>query len=201
MGEERNGAGKGFMSSALLVAAVGAIMLAGMLLRSSGRTEPEPSSPPPAPQSLPLGSEIAPEPASQTAPAPPETLPPVEQPPRVEAPQPAVVPAAAPAADPVVMKLATRAEADCGRLSKARGRWTAQLLVACKPETVERVLAAASGSNKIYVLPARVKDDACFRVCFGDYATPKEAAAAANLPRALRGKDKIGAAEIAKVLP
>jgi septal ring-binding cell division protein DamX len=197
MGEEQSGAGKGFMSSALLVAAVGAIMLAGMLLRSDGRTEPEPSSPAPAPQSLPLGSEIAPEPASRIAPARPETLKAVEPPPRVEPPQPSAVPAP----DPVVMKLARRAEADSGRLSKARGRWTAQLLVACKPDTVERLLASASGSNKIYVLPARVKDDACFRVCFGDYATPKEAAAAADLPRALRGKDKIGAAEIARVLP
>jgi septal ring-binding cell division protein DamX len=99
------------------------------------------------------------------------------------------------------MRLASRAEADCARLAKARGRFTAQLLVACKPETVERVLAASSGSAKLYLLPATVKGDACFRVCYGDYATAKDAAAAADLPAALRGKDKLGAAEIAKVLP
>jgi hypothetical protein len=75
------------------------------------------------------------------------------------------------------------------------------LLVACKPETVDRLLGNAGGARGLYVLPVQVKDDACFRVCFGTYQTSKEAAAALDLPKALRGKDRIGAVEIAKVLP
>ena len=64
-----------------------------------------------------------------------------------------------------------------------------------------RMLGMAHGSSALYVLPVRVKDDPCFRVCFGAYATSKEAALAADLPRALRGKERIGSVEIAKVLP
>lgn len=195
------------MPSALLVAAVAAIMLAGALLQSSGRTEfPRPqagASPPAAP--LPLGSTITPEiapdsPAPSVAAEPAPLLQPAARatatatPPRAEPELPVEVP-------PLVLKLATRAEVDCDRLAKARGPWTAQLLVACKPETVERLLGAAQGSTRVYVLPARVKDDACFRVCFGDYATATEAALAADLPTTLRGKDRIGAVAIAKVLP
>ena len=177
------------MSSALLVAAVGAILLAGLLLRTSGRTSPPP--PPPAAEpaaSLPLGAEVTPE--LEPAPALPAAAPPVIKDVDVT-----------PPADPRLMTLAMRAEADAGRLAKAKGRWTAQILVACRPETVERVLSAGAGVSRLYVLPARVKDEACFRVCFGEYATAQEAAAAAGLPPTLRGKEKIGAAEIAKVLP
>ena len=191
MSEEPAGAGKGLMSSALLVAAVGAILLAGLLLRTSGRTEPLP--PPPAAEpapSLPLGSEVTPELDPQPALPAGVSAPPVIKDIAVAAP-----------ADPRLMTLATRAQADAGRLAKAKGRWTAQLLVACKPETVERVLSASAGVSRLYVLPARVKDEACFRVCFGEYATAKDAAAAADLPQALRGKERIGAAEIEKVLP
>jgi septal ring-binding cell division protein DamX len=194
MSEERTGTGKGLLSSALLVAAVGAILLAGLVLRTNGRTEPQPA-PSEAPSALPLGSEVKREPETEAPPPPlptPEevTSPPVIKEIAVEAP-----------ANPLLMTLATRAQSDSARLSGARGRWTAQLLVACKAETVDRLLAAAPGTSKIYVLPARVKDEACFRVCFSDYATPKEAAAAADLPAALRGKEKIVAAEVAKVLP
>ena len=188
MSEAGNGEGKGFTSSALLVAAVALILVAGLLLKSDGPTaalrpaDDEAS----RASSIPLGSAIAPE-------IPPPTPEP-EAAPRIEAPP-------VPATDPLVLKIATRAEGDCERLSKARGRYTAQLVVACKPETVDRLLSAAHESTKLYVLPAQVRDEACFRVCFGAYATSREAAAAADLPKALRGKDKIGAVEIAKVLP
>jgi septal ring-binding cell division protein DamX len=196
MSEERTGTGKGLLPSALLVAAVGAILLAGLALRTDGRTVPRPApSEAAAPSALPLGSEVKREPEPEAPPPPlptPEevTAPPVIKEIAVDSP-----------ANPLLMTLAMRAQSDSARLSGARGRWTAQLLVACKAETVDRLLAAAPGTGKIYVLPARVKDEACFRVCFGDYASPKEAAAAADLPAALRGKEKIVAAEVAKVLP
>jgi septal ring-binding cell division protein DamX len=98
-------------------------------------------------------------------------------------------------------RLAIRAKDDCVRLATARGRFTAQLLVACRAETVDRLLDTATESTKLYVLPATVHDDSCFRVCFGTYATAQQAAAAADLPATLRGKDKIGAVAVAKVLP
>jgi septal ring-binding cell division protein DamX len=107
----------------------------------------------------------------------------------------------APAIDPALSRLAVRAEGDADRLAKATGRWTAQLLVACKAETVDRLLGRGGGSTKVFVLPARLHDDPCFRVCFGTYATATEAAAASDLPKALRGSDKIAAVEIVKVIP
>jgi len=98
-------------------------------------------------------------------------------------------------------RLAKRAETDAARLSGTSQPWTAQLLVACKPETVERLLAASEGSPRFYVLPARVHESSCFRVCFGAYASAKDAAAAADLPPALRPTERIGAVEIVRVLP
>jgi septal ring-binding cell division protein DamX len=140
-------------------------------------------------------SDVAPQ-AAVTEPEPPaEAEAPVE-------PMKPVPSAAAPTPpDPLLLALATRAETDSARLDKARGRFTAQLLVACKPETVDRLLDTARGSKNVYVLPTQVRDEACFRVCFGTYATPKDAAAATDLPAALRGKDKVAAVAIAKVLP
>ena len=201
MSDAGNGTGKGLISSALLVAAVALILFAGMVLRHrdpEGIRHVAAAAPAPAPL-LPLGSTITPDAPSEVA---PDTAPagsaevslPVERA-RPIAPQPARP------VDRLLVQLAARAEADCGRLGKARGRWTAQIMVACKPETVDRLLDAASGSSKVYVLPASLNDDPCFRVCFGDYATSKEAAAAADLPAPLRGKERIGAVEIAKVLP
>lgn len=171
----------------LLVGAVAAIMVAGMVLKSSDLKEalrPVSVSAGPAP-SLPLGATITPQLSSEAS---TETASPLSTPLTLEA-------------EPRLVALALRAATDCGRLEKARGRWTAQLVVACKPETVDRLLGAARGSTEIFVLPARVKDDACFRVCFGAYATSKEAARAADLPNTLRGNEKILAVEIAKVLP
>ena len=198
MSDDVERAGKGFMSSALLVAAVGAVLLAVLMLKCA---PPGPAERPPAAAAAPtLGSSISPERAPAAAP-PAEEEPPLP-PPRFEprlAPR-AALPAAA-EVDPAVLTLANRAEADCGRLAKAAGRWTAQLLVACRPETVARVLSAGANATKIYVLPARVKDDACFRVCYGSYASAKDAAAAVDLPKALRGSERIAAVEIVKVLP
>jgi hypothetical protein len=64
-------------------------------------------------------------------------------------------------------------------------------MVACKPDTVERLLGVASGSSRVYV-PASVNDDPCFRVCFGAYATSKEGGAA-DLPGSSReGENRRG---------
>jgi len=192
MSKEANGEPKGFASSVFLVAAVTVVVVAGMFLKADAprKLPPAAASPPPA-KALPFGSTVAPDlPSSEPVEAQPDTAPPKS-----------LSTGPADPVNPVVQRLAARAEDDCARLAKARGRWTAQLLVACKPETVDRLLGNAGGSGGLYVLPVQVKDDACFRVCFGTYATSKEAASASDLPKALRGKERIGAVEIAKVLP
>jgi septal ring-binding cell division protein DamX len=199
MSDDVDTGANGFLSSALLLAAVSAILLLGLFLKTDPRlltSHAAESSPPPPVQPLALGSSIAVEPAPPLEAAPAEAAPPIE----IAVPAVKAAPAPAPP-DPVLVRLATRAEADCGRIAKAKGRFTAQLVVACKPETVDRLLAAGGSSAKLYVLPAKVKDESCFRVCFGSYASTKEAAAAADLPKTLHGKEKIGAVEIAKVLP
>ncbi len=200
--------GKGVLSSALLVLAVTAILLTGLALRTDARNAGVQTAEvvPPPPAALPLGSTVTPEPGLPAVAALDEAPPgdvgvPDPEPP-VAAPEPkTVTPPPAPPADASLLKLATRADHDRGRLAKAKGRWTAQLLVACRPETVEHVLASGGASPNLYVLPARVKEDSCFRVCFGSYGTQKDAAAASDLPKALRGKEKPSAVEIAKVLP
>lgn len=173
-----------FVSSALLVGAVIAILVAGLLLKTDrpGPTADAAGAASLPPAALPLGSTITPEPAA----------PPPEDP---------AVAAGVPPPDPLLEALAARAAADTARLRTARGPWTAQLLVACKRDTVERAVASSRTSPKLYVLPAEVRGDACFRVCWGTYGSAKDAAAAADIPKALRGKEKIAAVEIAKVLP
>ena len=170
---------RGFVSSALLVGAVAAILLAGWMLKGS----PPPPAPPAAPE-LKLGASVpvapAPEPSS-TAPEAP-------------VPEPIAPPQEAPVAAP-------KAVDDAGRLAATGGAYTAQLLVACRADTVERLRAEARGADKLYVLPATVHGNACWRICWGSYGNAKEAAAAADLPKALRGKEHPGAVEIAKVLP
>jgi septal ring-binding cell division protein DamX len=216
MSKQANEERMGFASSVFLVAAVASVMVAGIFLKSEALHKAPPAVVAASSESvLPLGTTITPElPPPELPPQdlPPEDLPSQDLPPEdlppqdlpssepVEAP-PAAEPERAPDVDPVVVRLVARAQDDCARLAKSRGRWTAQLLVACKPETVDRLLVNAGGAAGLYVLPAQVRDEPCFRVCFGTYATPKEAAVASDLPKALRGKEKIGAVEIGKVLP
>jgi hypothetical protein len=192
------GGWKDLASSALLIGAVLVILIGGFVLKSERAPDAAVRSAPP-PESPVLGSTIVPETVPDSpvpdSPVPPESVPaalPVTAR-RVEGP--------APPSDPVLEGLATRAATDLSRLSASDNAWTAQLLVACRAETVERIIAGSKGASKLYVLPAEVKGDACFRVCWGTYRSQKDAAAAADLPKGLRGKDKIGAVEIAKVAP
>jgi septal ring-binding cell division protein DamX len=170
---------KDFLASAFLVAAVGAILLTGWVLKGE-----RPAAGPADAQAsvdVGLGSKIAPEPAAPwDSPEPSPPQPPIESP---------------------APSLAERAVADAARLPDAGGAWTAQLVVGCRPETVLRMIAASGGAADLYVLPAELNGASCFRVCWGTYATRDDAAAAADLPAALRGSDKPRPAEIAKVLP
>jgi hypothetical protein len=183
--------------SAFLIGAVVVILLAGFLLKTDRATEARTAPAPPPPESPVLGAAIVPE-------ARPEPEPPAPEPAVLAAPAPAPPPSPEPMrpslADPLFERLATRAANDLSRLGQMNDPWTAQLLVACRGETVDRMLDRAAGATRLYVLPAEVKGEACFRVVWGTYKSQKEAAAAADLPAALRGNDKPGAVEVAKVI-
>jgi len=119
----------------------------------------------------------------------------------VEAPAEAPRTVEEPAVTEPAPELASRSTGDLTRLGQSSGRYTAQLVVACKPETVARLIEAAHGAKSLYVLPAQVKGQACFRVCWGSYGTQDDAAKAADLPAALRSAERPRAVEIVSVLP
>ncbi len=81
--------------------------------------------------------------------------------------------------------LALRTLKDPTRLARSSGSFTLQLAVACRTETASRVLQRAGGSDRLYVLPATVKDQECYRLCWGSYPSREEALKAADLPAAL----------------
>lgn len=134
---------------------------------------------------------------------PPEPLP--STPAQIPVPVPGVeVPAeepATPVPEPEPGDLAARAVRDLRRIGSSPGRYTAQLVVACKPETVERLVESAPGASGLYVLPAQVKGQGCYRVCWGSYMTTEDAAKAADLPAALRSGERPRAVEITSVMP
>jgi len=178
MATRENDTERALLPGALLVAAVLLILGAGFVLSTDAprETRQAPLPPPPA----------------ATMPVPvPDVEAPAEAPRTVE--EPAVTEPAP--------ELASRSTGDLTRLGQSSGRYTAQLVVACKPETVARLIEAAHGAKSLYVLPAQVKGQACFRVCWGSYGTQDDAAKAADLPAALRSAERPRAVEIVSVLP
>ena len=120
----------------------------------------------------------------------------VETAPRDEAQEP---PAASPTAlDP----LSRRTLEDPIRLARSSGTFTLQIAVACRRETASRILERASRSAELFVLPATVGGQECFRFCWGTYASRDEAVKAADLPAALRaGMERPGVRRIDEVEP
>ncbi len=111
-------------------------------------------------------------------------------------------PSAPPEPPGAAESLAERARTDVARLSRFPDRYTAQLAVACRLSNVERLLRESRGSSSFYVLPAVVAGRACFRICWGTYASREEAARAADLPGALRAAEpRPRAVRVAEVLP
>ncbi|HET9298893.1 MAG TPA: hypothetical protein VFO11_03040 [Candidatus Polarisedimenticolaceae bacterium] len=106
----------------------------------------------------------------------------------VAAPEAVDVPADVPApslpepADMPQPGLDARAHADLGRASTKPGAWTLQLVVACQEEGVQRLLDAAPGDDRLYVLPRRVDGRDCFAVTWGTFASEAEAKAAVPPP-------------------
>ena len=105
---------------------------------------------------------------------------------------------ARPALDP----LSRRTIEDPIRMSRSSGSFTLQIAVACRKETASRILERSSGADRLFVLPATVGDEECFRFCWGSYATLEEARKAADLPAALRmGMDRPTPRRIDEVRP
>lgn len=171
-------------SGGLVFAILGIVVLTALL-----RTEPRRPEAPPA-----VEAEPAPTEAMAATATPEETAPP-------ELPPARPVPPPEPPPDPRLAALAARAERDLSRLAGIPDRWTAQLIVAKDPASVERLVRASKGDQRLYVLPAEEGGEPRFRVCWGVYRNSKEASAAADLPATLRSREKPIAKPVAKVLP
>jgi septal ring-binding cell division protein DamX len=169
-------------SARQLLSTAGLLLAVLVILGLGAVLAVDPGSPPP----VPVRTDIAPAPPAEPPPSSPiadldepkERIEEVAPPPSERHVEPS-----APATPP---GLATRAATDARRLARSGGTYTLQLLVGCKEETVERYLER-SRSSSLYLLPATVKEQSCFRVTFGSYASQQEAAAAATgVPAELR---------------
>ncbi len=83
-------------------------------------------------------------------------------------------------------RLAQRARADAGRLGSASDEWTAQLGLFCDPARVWELFEQFGDLASLHILPSLHRDQACFRICWGQYRTAAEAKAARDLPESLR---------------
>ncbi len=83
-------------------------------------------------------------------------------------------------------RLAQRAQADAGRLGRASDEWTAQLGLFCDPARVRELFEQFGDLPAFHILPSVHRDQACFRICWGQYGTAAEAKAAGDLPESLR---------------
>jgi septal ring-binding cell division protein DamX len=204
------------MSAGGLVVAVVCILALGAILKTDSSKRP----PPAAPVEEAAVAEPRPKPRARQEPSLArltEKAPTVEEiaeppPPTPGEPAVATEQEAAPipepvelpqdtATDPSLANLASRAGDDASELARNRGRWTLQLLVACKTETVQRYLERAPGASSLYLLPVEMNGNPCFRVCWGTYVT-REAAVVAEVPPALRsGVDQPSPKAITELLP
>jgi septal ring-binding cell division protein DamX len=89
--------------------------------------------------------------------------------------------------DSSVSALGRRALEDVDRLSSATNRWTSQVGVFCDTAHVATLVQQFQDSTSLFVLPAMIQDQACFRVCWGRYDDQDRARQARDLPAALRG--------------
>ena len=182
---KRRGSVAELASSAVLVLSVVVVLGLGRALQTSPDAAAETSRPVPTtipPLRLAAGADLEPPPAAPVL-APLRETAPRER----EAPEP-------------LPPLAARAAADLTRLAAHRGSWTAQVLLACKVETVERLLDRQPQSDELFVVPVEFRGEACFRVCWGTYATAKDAAAASDRPASLLG-EPVRAIQVEEALP
>ena len=137
-----------------------------------------------------------------TAP-PPTTVPPVTPPttaPRTKTPPPAGGDARGLLRSGAFGDAASGFAADLK--TKARGRFSVQLLVACSEETIQKAVAAVP-DDELFILPVSYKGKSCYRVCWGLYASEELAATAGrSLPEYFRrGGATPKVSPIASLLP
>lgn len=195
-GPARAGAGQ-LVGTVVLLVTVIAILGAGAVLRSdspgpasSAEQAPRPSvlsreSAPPAPRAAdavdgPLSTTDAmigrpSAPLSEPLPAP-----------RVAPPAPPARPTPSP--EPAGDDLQRRSAADVRRLTRHSGEFTAQIAVACSPDNLRGLLRRSAGADRFFLVAAPELGASCYRVCWGTYATAKEASSAADLPASVRGR-------------
>jgi septal ring-binding cell division protein DamX len=131
-----------------------------MVIEASMPDHQFPSPMPEEQERLPADSAPAPPPASEPEPEP----------------EPAVT---------LSGNLSERARLDRQRMRAAGEGWTLQFATLCSRESAERKLAALNGYERFYLLPARVNDRDCHRLCWGLYPSREAALAARGLPRQL----------------
>jgi len=132
---------------------------------------------------VPMRTAASPSPGSPTLRTPP---PPVSTPPPVASPPPRP-----PASGNQGGLREARAQLARGQLAEAargfaahlraapRGTTSVQLLVACSGETVQKAVSSVA-SPELYIVPVRFQGRDCFRLCWGLYTSPSQAASAAR---------------------
>jgi len=162
---------------------------------------PEPVTQPPleAPSPDAESPVATPEGGGET-PAPPAATPTPEPAPPTPAPTPAATPTPAPPAPATPASGSTPPSVDAARAALRGGRfadagrgfatqlrgvapWTVQVLVACSTETLDKAVKAVD-APELYVLPVTLQGRACFRLCWGLFASEAQAGeATSQVPR------------------
>lgn len=161
------------VAATALFAAVAVILVLGAVLRTSAPDHAPPAPPRASRVTAALGASAAlDEPSALSGgtlePSPAESEPALED-----------------SRPTAVHPLEKRAAGDRERLVRSGGSYTVQLMVACDPVNASRVVDAAGDVARLYVLPFTHDDKACYRVCWGSYATRQSAETAVDLPENL----------------
>jgi septal ring-binding cell division protein DamX len=97
-------------------------------------------------------------------------------------------PEPAPMEEPSLPSAVTdRVSHDLQRLTAGDSGWMLQVMAACDEANVQRMIDRIGASEQFHVLPARLDDRPCYRVCWGPFRGRSAALAAiADLPGPLR---------------
>jgi len=87
-----------------------------------------------------------------------------------------------------VSRLAHRVMQDVDRLESTGNAWTAQIGVYCDDQHVSELVDRHGNDSDLFVLPVLLDERACFRICWGHYASEERASQARGLPASFRGE-------------
>ena len=86
-----------------------------------------------------------------------------------------------------ILDLARRAHRDEQRLAGSGGTWTLQFMMACDPANVVPPAKSLASEQDFYLLSKMHDERACFRLCWGSFASRDLALAANGIPATLSG--------------